>query len=158
MSRGFHSHSRLYAALQNERRNVLIARTGPATSNVASVPLKESIDIERLKSEQRGDPVARDNLGNLHERGTSGLLEDQREAVRLYKLSADQGNAQGQANLASAYERGLGGLPKDEREAARLYKLSADQGNALGQANLASAYERGIGAVSKKPQRSHAPL
>ena len=30
----------LYAALANERRNALIARTGPATSNVASVPLK----------------------------------------------------------------------------------------------------------------------
>ena len=59
--------------------------------------------------------------------------------MRLYKLSADQGNAQGQANLASAYARGLGGLPKDEREAVRLHKLSADQGNAQGQASLGFA-------------------
>jgi TPR repeat protein len=62
--------------------------------------------------------------------------KDDREAVRLYKLAADQGSAGGQVNLGFFYQNGLGGLPKDEREAARLYKLAADQGNAFAQAAL----------------------
>ena len=52
------------------------------------------------------------NLGSAYESGLGGLPKDAREAVRLYKLSADQGNALGQANLASAYERKIGGRVK----------------------------------------------
>jgi TPR repeat protein len=61
---------------------------------------------------------------------------DDSEAARLYKLAADQGDAQGQVNLGAFYETGRGGLPKDEREAARLYRLAADQGNVYAQAGL----------------------
>ena len=64
------------------------------------------------------------------------MTQDDREAARLYKLAADQGNADAQAYLGNLYERGVGGLAKDEREAARLYKLAADQGNAYAQAKL----------------------
>jgi TPR repeat protein len=67
--------------------------------------------------------LKRSCLGYLD--GLGGLLKDEREAVRLFKLSADQGSALGQVSLGLAYERALGGLPKDEREAARLYKLAA---------------------------------
>jgi TPR repeat protein len=52
---------------------------------------------------------------------------DDSEAARLYKLAADQGDAQGQVNLGAFYEAGRGGMPKDEREAARLYRLAANQ-------------------------------
>jgi TPR repeat protein len=61
---------------------------------------------------------------------------DDREAARLYKLAADQGNAAAQAYLGIFYEQGRGGLPKDDREAAHLYKLAADQGNVYAQAGL----------------------
>jgi uncharacterized membrane protein required for colicin V production len=65
-----------------------------------------------------------------------GLAKDDREAVRLYKLAADQGEATGQANLGDMYRDGRGGLAKDDREAARLYKLAADQGDEYAQAAL----------------------
>jgi len=52
------------------------------------------------------------------------------EAVRLYQLSAEQGNADAQFNLAVCYDNGTG-VQRDEAEAARLYKLSAEQGNAI---------------------------
>jgi len=58
-----------------------------------------------------------------------------REAARLYKLAADQGNADAQFNLGLFYEHGRGGLPKDDREAARLFKLAADQGYAVAQSS-----------------------
>jgi TPR repeat protein len=61
---------------------------------------------------------------------------DDREAARLYKVAADQGNPVAQVSLAEFYETGRGGLPKDDREAARLYKLAADQGNVYAQAGL----------------------
>ena len=70
-------------------------------------------------------------LGFFYETGRGGLAKDDREAARLYKLAADQGNAGGQNNLGVFYARGRGGLAKDDREAARLYKLAADQGDAI---------------------------
>jgi TPR repeat protein len=75
--------------------------------------------------------------------------KDYPEAARLYRLSADQGNAYAQAILGIFYEQGRGGLPKAEREAARLYRLAADQGNAGGQVNLGVFYEQGRGGLPK---------
>jgi TPR repeat protein len=39
------------------------------------------------------------NLGFLYSRGRGGLPQDDREAARLYKLAADQGNNFAQAVL-----------------------------------------------------------
>jgi TPR repeat protein len=77
------------------------------------------------------------------------LPRDDREAARLYKLAADQGDAIGQANLGVFYEQGRGGLSKDDREAARLYKLAADQGNATAQVNLAGLYVNAGGGLTQ---------
>ena len=48
-----------------------------------------------------------------------GLPKDEREAARLYKLAADEGNASVRAYLGDFYEFALGGLAKDVGEAAR---------------------------------------
>jgi TPR repeat protein len=84
----------------------------------------------------------------LYLNGRAGRVSRE-EAVRLFKLAADQGNADGQASLGEMYEHGLGGLAKDEREAVCLYKLAADQGNADGQANLGRMYATGRGGLAK---------
>jgi TPR repeat protein/MinD-like ATPase involved in chromosome partitioning or flagellar assembly len=76
-----------------------------------------------------------------------GSQRDDSEIARLYKLAADQGNANAQNNLGQFYALGRGGLQKDEREAARLYKLAADQGNANAQVNLGLFYEQGLGGL-----------
>ena len=44
---------------------------------------------------------------------------DDREAARLYKLAADQGDAYGQNNLGLFYDNGRGGVPKDVQQAAQ---------------------------------------
>ena len=36
-----------------------------------------------------------------------GVLQDYKEAVRFYRLAADQGDAQAQSNLGWMYEKGL---------------------------------------------------
>jgi hypothetical protein len=50
-----------------------------------------------------------------------GVIEA--EALRLYPLAAEQGEANGQLNLGYAYQTGFGGLPKDDVEAVKLYRL-----------------------------------
>jgi TPR repeat protein/HJR/Mrr/RecB family endonuclease len=71
--------------------------------------------------------------------------KDEREAMRLYKVAADHGDATAQNNLGVFYEKGRGGLSKDDQEAARLYKLAAEQGHAGAQYNLGVMYEEGRG-------------
>jgi len=80
---------------------------------------------------------------------------DDREAARLYKLAADQGDARAQVGLGFFYAMGRGGLPKDDREAARLFKLAADQGDAGGQDNLGICYVTGRGGLPKDTRNNN---
>ena len=93
--------------------------------------------------------MAKDYLGLLYVSGRGGLPQDEQEAMRLFKLAADQGEPNAQIDLGDMYEKGQGGLPKDEREAARLYKLAADQGSACAQCRLAWFYWTGCGGLPK---------
>jgi TPR repeat protein len=77
-------------------------------------------------------------------RNGNGVKKDLKEAIRLYKLAADQNNAKAQFELGLIHDNGEG-VVKDKIGAARLYQLSADQGNANAQFNLARLYESGKG-------------
>jgi TPR repeat protein len=70
--------------------------------------------------------------------------KDAREAVRLYRLAADQGHASAQSNLGVCYHNGQG-VEKDAKEAVRLYRLAANQGLAGAQVNLGACYYIGEG-------------
>jgi TPR repeat protein len=79
------------------------------------------------------------------------------EAARVYRLRADQGDAEALYNLGVFYEQGRGGLPKDEREAARRYKLAADQGHAKAQNKLGIFYAQGRGGLPKRASSGSPP-
>lgn len=64
------------------------------------------------------------------------------EAVRWYRKSAEQGNANAQYNLACCYESGQG-VTQDNTEAVKWYRKSAEQCNADAQYNLAYFYAIG---------------
>ena len=64
-----------------------------------------------------------------------GVPEDDVEAVRWYRLAAEQGLALAQYNLGVMYDNGEG-VPEDDVEAVRWYRLAAEQGLALAQYNL----------------------
>jgi hypothetical protein len=74
----------------------------------------------------------------------TGVPKDEVEAVRLYSLAVDQGNASAQFILGRRYAQG-GGVPKDEVEAVRLYRLAVDQGNASAQFILGLCLDNGTG-------------
>ena len=75
-------------------------------------------------------------------RNGQGVPQDYAEAVKWWRLAADQGIAQAQGNLGVMYRRGQG-VPQDYKEAVKWYRLAADQGKAKAQTNLGVMYEYG---------------
>jgi len=78
--------------------------------------------------------------------GYGGVAQDHAEAVRLYRLAAEQGHAQAQCWLGSMFLSGTG-VAQDDAEAARLFSLAAAQGYARAQFNLGRLYEKGLGVA-----------
>ena len=63
----------------------------------------------------------------MYDDGT-GVTEDDREAVRWYRLAASQGNAEAQYRLGNMSVSGQG-VPKDEVSAYAWWKVAAGQGH-----------------------------
>jgi TPR repeat protein len=84
-----------------------------------------SLEDTRLLAEL-GDPAAQHNMGVMHESG-EGVPQDDKEAVRWYRLSAAQGAAYAQTNLGLMYGEGRG-VDKDYQEAIRWFRLAAEEG------------------------------
>ena len=102
--------------------------------------LDERLEDLRARAEQ-GDASAQFILGVRYANG-EGIPEDDREAVRWYRLAAEQGNTSAQSNLGTMYATGRG-VPEDDREAVRWYRLAAEQGDATAQLNLGNMSARG---------------
>ena len=66
------------------------------------------------------------------------------EAVRWYRLAAEQGDATAQYNLGLMYATGEG-VPEDHAEAAKWFRLAAEQGDAAHQRRLGFVYATGEG-------------
>lgn len=72
------------------------------------------------------------------------MPQDGAEAVRWYRLAADQGHAQAESDLGIAYALGRG-VPRDYDAALRYFRLSAKQGYMPALTNLGLMYLRGQG-------------
>jgi len=83
------------------------------------------------------------NLGARYDAG-EGVAKDSAEAVKWYRLAADQGDVVAQFNLGVKYSTGEG-VAKDDSEAIRWYRRAADQGDAMAQFNLGLIYYTGVG-------------
>jgi hypothetical protein len=67
--------------------------------------------------------------------GCGGVARDYAEALRLYRLAAEQGHASAQFQLGFMFEDGQG-VAQDSAEASRFYRLAAEQGLASAQFKL----------------------
>lgn len=67
-------------------------------------------------------------MGCFFENG-EGVEKDQAQAIKYYRLAAEQGDADAQFNLGCCYEGG-NGVEKDLAEAAKYYYMAAEQGYA----------------------------
>ena len=72
-------------------------------------------------------PWAQYSLGVSYEIG-EGVAQDSAEAVKWYRLAAEQGIPEAQCNLGEMYAEGLG-VPENLVEAVKWYRLAAEQGN-----------------------------
>jgi len=90
-----------------------------------------------------GDAEAQFNLAWKYANG-EGVPENDAEAVKWYRRSADQGNADAQYNLAVMYANGEG-VPEDDAEAVTWFRRSAEQGYTKAQFNLGVMYANGEG-------------
>ncbi len=73
-----------------------------------------------------------------------GVLRNPIEAMKWYKLAADQGHAVAQTNLALMYGMGLG-APQDMAQMAGLLQKAAEAGEPRAQAQLGRLYLDGEG-------------
>ena len=97
---------------------------------------------------------ARQSRGLLRD-GRGGLPKDEREAARLYKLAADQGNEMGRTISGLLRERPW--RPAEGRPRGRApLKLAADQGNAPAQADLGVFYSGAVAACRRTTARRRA--
>ena len=81
------------------------------------------------------------------------FAEDDAEAVRWYRASAEQGHAEGLAGLADMYAKGEG-VEQDLTKARSLYEKAADAGQDRAARVLATAYENG--GLDVEPDASQA--
>ena len=78
----------------------------------------------------KGDAKAQYFLGNMYYRGV-GVEQDDKMAVKWFKLAAEQGLVQAQNNLGTMYMRGLG-VSRDNIRAFIWLHLTALQGDKIG--------------------------
>ena len=125
-----------------ERADKLIRRADyyDADKNYAA-----AIEIYRFLVETQNNAIAQSNLGTMYDDGR-GVVQDYKEALRLYGLSAAQGNAYAQFNLGAMYDNGRG-VTEDKAEAVKWYRLAASQGNVIAQFNLGVMYDKGEGVA-----------
>jgi TPR repeat protein len=73
-----------------------------------------------------------------------GVAQDHAEALKWYRLAADQGYADAQYNLGVLYKDGHG-EPQDYAEALKWFSLAANQGDPVAQNGLGFMYANGKG-------------
>ena len=72
------------------------------------------------------------------------MPQDYAQAVKWFRLAAEQGNSASQFNLGLMYDTGRG-VPQDFVEALKWYRLAAEQGFTVAQTNLGVTYAEGKG-------------
>ena len=106
-------------------------------------------DFEATKqAAEKGDPAAQVQLGTMYNSGEKdyGVPKNNAEAIKWYRLAAEQGYAQGENDLGNMYREGEG-VAKDHAEAAKWYKLAADQNHAGSLNHLGWYYYTGEGVA-----------
>jgi hypothetical protein len=119
--------------------------------SMASQKLTESemssLDLSELQRKaENGDVAAQLELGSRYMNEKRGGVESDAEAVKWYRLAAEQGNAEAQVNLGRLYFLGAG-VPTNYAEAAKWYRLAAEQGNAAGQWCIGIMFANGFGVT-----------
>lgn len=92
-----------------------------------------------------GSEATDSSAGAQYSRGLdSWRIDDYAEALKWFRLAAEQGHADAQFFLGYMYDHGQG-VPENDAEAVNWYRLAAEQGIPEAQFNLGLMYEKGQG-------------
>lgn len=89
------------------------------------------------------------NIGNNYYFGNFGYAKDKTKAVKYWKKSADNGNAEAQYYLGFCYSKG-DGVQMNKQTAFYWYQKASNNGNAAAQYNLGCCYFNGDGCTQNK--------
>lgn len=92
----------------------------------------------------KGNARAQFLLGVMYSMVGSGVKQDYIEAIKWFRLAADQKYADAQYELGKMYFNG-DGVKQDYAETVKWHRLAADQGHAKAQLLLGSMYDNGRG-------------
>jgi TPR repeat protein len=93
----------------------------------------------------KGNTQAQYNIGLCYENGL-GVIPNQAEAVKWYRLAANKGKDYAQNTLGECYYKGMG-VKQDYKQAIKWFRLASDLGNAKAQYNLGICYFKGQGVI-----------
>lgn len=75
--------------------------------------------------------------------GADGIEVDENQAVKWFKIAAENGHSDAQRRLGNAYSLGVGGVPLDVNLAKYWWEKSANAGNIKSQLLLGEHYDKG---------------
>ena len=102
--------------------------------------------VDSLKARAAlGDAAAQNDLGVNYEKGL-GVPQNLAEALRLYRLAADQGYARAAANLGQLYYYGEG-VTRDYGQAVRLFQQAAAKADDSAEFMLGTCHANGQGVT-----------
>ena len=101
---------------------------------------QDDLDTRRQAAEQGDAAGAATTLGSCMTTARVSSKDDA-EAVKWFRLAAEQGYAKAQVELGYRYRWGLG-VPSDDAEAGRWLRLAAEQGHAKAQIEMALSYSQ----------------
>ncbi|MBI1492450.1 tetratricopeptide repeat protein [Halocynthiibacter styelae] len=117
---------------------------GPQDGFTTSEADEVVIGLEKLRSlALQGDSSAQLKLAIIYAEG-NGVIRDDTEALRLFRLAADKGSAAAQSYLGMFYSEG-DRVTKDDAEGVRWFRLAAIQGASDAQSALSAMYFAGRG-------------
>ena len=88
-------------------------------------------------------PYMEYQLGAMYYSG-KGVDQDVQEAIRWYRMAAEQGYSEAQNRIGDLYYSGEG-VEQDVQEAIRWYRMAAEQGHAEAQNHMGDLYYSGEG-------------
>lgn len=102
------------------------------------------IVLEIYEKEAAKDVNKQHTLAWMYESGL-GVLKNENEAARLYKIGAEKGHGESQASYGIMCEDGRGGVPQSYEQAAYWYGEASSLEIPDAQYNLGYLYEAGLG-------------
>jgi hypothetical protein len=105
--------------------------------------MTEAYSEELIAKAEAGDPYAQFSLATCYSAG-NGVLKNKKEALKWYRMAAEQGLDQAQYLLGLFYAQGTFGI-KSDAESLKWTRKAAEQGHSGAQYDLGNRYYSGIG-------------